>query len=401
MNDFLSRTYQIASAYHRVLGRDPDPDGLRSYLQRIDSVQRIEEDLKKSAEARAVDAALNQAEERIRDLARGRPAILAFGAYGNGNLGDSVQPQLIRTAIQSERDVEVFAYSHLDVAHYAYPTEYALTKGDMPLHPRALALFDALIIGGGGLFAHPHDPLWNPIWADVIPISACILGCGVSTPLPKACRRLFSRATFVSVRDQSSLRAIQEVAPDARLCPDPYLGYARLRRDCRFSRNYRTAYILRGPVTPVHLHLSKTVTSDDIVISMEPMIDFPLREVFPRMTFVNSMEELTDILCCSAHVLTQRYHGAIAAVKLGKPVAGLTTGDQNESKLMELFRQLGLPDWCRQSPDFPPWSAHAYPDREAFLTHSEGDFSAALSDMLACLECPPSTGSRLLSKPLN
>lgn len=382
MSDFLTRTYQIGRAYNEVLGRDPDPNGLRHYLRGSEPITAVREQLLKSEEGRRVTAALALASERIRDLARGRPALLLFGAYGNGNAGDAIQPSLILSAIQKRSDAAVFAFSQLDVAPYSFPADYVLRKDHLPLHPTTLRQFDALIVGGGGLFAHPHDPLWSDIWADVVPIPFSILGCGVAPILPTGCRRLFSRATFVSVRDVASQRAVARVTKHVHLCPDPFLGHATMRAACSTSRRYRTAYVVRGPLSSIHQALSAAVGTDDIVLSMEPAIDSPLKSEFSGMLDTPSMEDLVDVLSRCERIVTQRYHGAIAAIKLGKPVAALTTGDNNESKLIELFEQIGLLNWCKRSFTFPPWESFAYPDLNGFLTTSTQRFDESISGLL-------------------
>lgn len=389
MSDMITRTYQIALAFQEVLGRAPNAQELQHYIKNGDSPQSIQTLLEKSSEAHKIVTASDMTGAHIRTMAGKRSSVLIFGAYGNGNAGDAVQPALIRTAIQAQCDAEVFAYSLLDNAPYIYPPELALQHQHLPLHPKVLSLFDALVIGGGGLFAHPHDPLWNPLWAQTIPIPFAILGCGVENPLPKNCATLFARASFISVRDPRSMESIVSLATNPVICPDPFLAGATPSSGYALSKHYRTAYILRGPVGPVHSRLRSSLGPNDIVISMEPAIDYPLAEVFERITFVTSMDELVSVLSNCDRVITQRYHGAIAALKLSKPMAAVTTGDNNESKLMELFSQLELQDWCRRSPDFPAWETFTTTTYEPFLSQTRLLFEAAVTRMLRSFRLIP------------
>ncbi len=382
MSDIVKRTFQIALAYQEVLGRLPNAQELQNHIENRGSLQSIHALLDNSSEAHKIATARDMTAEHIRAMAGKRSRVLIFGAYGNGNAGDAVQPTFIRKAIQAQCDAEVFAYSLLDNAPYVYPPELALQHQHLPLHPKVLSLFDALVIGGGGLFAHPHDPLWNPLWAQTIPIPYAILGCGVENPLSKNCAALFARASLISVRDSLSMESVVALATNPVICPDPFLAGVTPSSCYAVSRPYRTAYILRGPVGSLHSQLRSSLGSNDIVISMEPAIDYPLAEVFARITFVTSMDELVSVLSNCDRVITQRYHGAIAALKLGKPMAALTTGDNNESKLMELFSQLGLQDWCRRSPDFPAWETFTTTTYEPFLSQSRRLFESAVTRML-------------------
>ncbi len=277
--------------------------------------------------------------------------LLLFAAFGNGNLGDAIQPTIIAGDLEAHFDVVVFSFSEMDVLSYPFPVDRKLTaRPDLdvafgPLNPHILDLFDGLIIGGGGLLACPHSPVWDPHWPHSIPIPYVVWACGIANPIPNEVVNLVRLAEAASGRDARSVEAITQVRPEALLCPDPVLATLQLQQDAGHEGR---AFILRGPIRDGHLSVRDSIRSEDVVIGVEPATDWPLIDIFPDIRFVTSMEALTRLLSKRAYVVSERYHGVIAALLMGKAVYGLTRPDHNESKIVELYRSIDAPSYCGQ-----------------------------------------------------
>jgi hypothetical protein len=92
---------------------------------------------------------------------RGPLRVLLFGAYGNGNMGDAYQALAVRAHLAAHfahRSIEVSACSLLCSSDYAYPPEFTL-RPESILDVELVNSYDYLVIGGGGLLAHP--PHWQ------------------------------------------------------------------------------------------------------------------------------------------------------------------------------------------------------------------------------------------------
>jgi hypothetical protein len=317
----------------------------------------------------------------------GRRAVLLFGAYGNGNLGDRALAGALASGLARFEHLAIYAYSELAIAPYELPDgATALTSADLPLNPRVLGLFGALMIGPGGLLAHPHVPLWSPTWPLKVPIPYGLVAVGVATPLPAPTVNLVSHAYYASARDARSRASLETVHAGAVLCPDPLL--AELPTGPRAKRRtIERLFVLRGPVRPEHLALAQTLSPRDEVVGLEIGQDWPLSFLFPRMRFEQDIGRLATLTARSRMVVSERYHGAVTAITQGVPVMGVIRDDHNSDKLIALFAQLGRPDDVRR--DFavaqpPDCSADA-----AFLAAARADYARELAHMVAEL-VPPS-----------
>jgi Polysaccharide pyruvyl transferase len=316
----------------------------------------------------------------------GRRAVLLFGAYGNGNLGDRALAGALASGLARFEHLAIYAYSELTLAPYELPDgATVLTRDDLPLNPRVLRLFDALVIGPGGLLAHPHVPLWSPTWPSQVPIPYGLVAVGVATPLPAPTVNLVRRAHYASARDERSRASLDTARSGTVLCPDPIL--AELPTGARPKRRtIERLFVLRGPVRPEHHVLAKTLSPKDEVVGLEIGQDWPLSFLFPRMRFEQDIGRLATLVGRSRMVLSERYHGAVIAITQGIPVVGVIRGDHNSDKLIELFAQVGRPNDVRR--DFAvvrPPDCSADP---AFLAAARADYERELARMVRDLVPP-------------
>jgi hypothetical protein len=257
-------------------------------------------------------------------------------------------PSLIARDLETRYDVGVFAYSQLAIANYDFfETGKLYADPRLPLGPLnrvVLSLFDGLLIGGGGLLAWPHLPIWDPNWAYLVSCPFSIFACGSVDPLPNEIRNLVRLARVVSGRDAYSVNALTSVNPNAMLCPDPILVLAQAPKIVREGQG--RAFILRGPPREVHHLIRTTLMPEDVVISTAIDVDYPLFDLFPEMRFVARLEDLFALLVDKELVVSERFHGAICALHAGKKTFGLTRDDHNAAKIQELLKSFGAEDFC-------------------------------------------------------
>lgn len=345
-NPNLSRAAFLQQCYSHYLGRVADLEGLSAWHSSKYTREEIEAAFESSVERQKLLEIRETIAAQIAPYAA-KKRMLIFGAFGNGNVGDAIQPSIIANDLEHRFDVALFSYSELKTLDYQFPPSRKLSiksdHGPDMLNPILLSLFDGLIIGGGGLLAHPHVPIWDPNWAHLLSTPYVIWACGVSNPLPPQVENLIRLAAAVSGRDAQSCDALTKIRTDALECPDPVLSLL----DMPFvPGGTGRAFILRGPLREVHLSIRNAKQPMDTVIAMEPAVDWPLLEVFPDLHFATSVEALTLHLKSKCEVVTERYHGAIVALHMGKITYGLTRGDHNESKIAELFRALAAEAYC-------------------------------------------------------
>jgi Polysaccharide pyruvyl transferase len=330
-SDYIELLYQV------MLQRTPDPNGLRSYSRRED-IHNFFGEILNSAEFK--EKSRNTAYFSGRAVDRKR--ILLFGAYGNGNLGDAIQATSLLHAIKCIRqDLEVWACSLLP-CQFPFPFEYVLPPNQI-FNASVLNHFDLIIIGGGGLLAHPHDPLTSEEWQAAVDVPIALFGIGAGGQVASRCNTLITKAVYVSGRDEPSLTALSRFRGDAQFVPDPVLAdprYYAADGDDRqpHATNGKRLWIIKntpiGRNSGVLRHVDPT--NDDICF-LEPFLDFPLLNMFPT---AHPLYFLDDFLCLidkATEVISMRYHGCILAMLRNKPVIGLF-----EQKSCDLLRRYGL-----------------------------------------------------------
>ncbi len=320
---------EVSKLYRRILLREADPEALRRYVEADLSIVQIENSIYSSNEF------ATKVKPLIDRISTERRKLLIFGAYGNGNLGDAIQANCLAAAL------EKYLPNHEIWAGTTLPNRYNFPEGKkLPTWairaPQILKEFDAVVIGGGGLFSHPHDPLQESSWARSVEIPTYILGVGATSKVAHNSIELIKRSALVSARDYVSLRALSEIRPDVSIIRDPVLCTANFVGSCNNSRG--TVWILKGPLSTDHAFIRRHIRETDRVICFEPKVDCALEEFFPEMVYTPTIESVNAIIRDASTVITSRYHGAILALLLGKRVIGY--GDQ---KIQSLLNDLDQP----------------------------------------------------------
>jgi hypothetical protein len=275
-----------------------------------------------------------------------RKKIILFGAYGNGNLGDMVQAQSLRSSILDIfPDVGVWATSVMG-EDFPYPDDFKLPR-QFITGAEGTSLFDVLLIGGGGLLSHPHDPLGEDSWVASLKCSTFIYGVGSSDAFAPKALDLIRRASFVSGRDSESFENLGRYCTDVRFVPDPVLcdGRDRVDQPPIRSDDAPVCWILRGPKSAIHDEILSCIKDQDIIIGFEPAIDKDIAEVFPKIQWVESIESFKAIVEPCNRVISMRYHGVIFGLKLGLP--SFNIGALKSSSLLKMF---GTPECSGNNP---------------------------------------------------
>jgi polysaccharide pyruvyl transferase WcaK-like protein len=329
----------IRALYRVALRREPDPNALTRLLAR-DDVKKFFPEILSSAEFRRL--ARSPAYAATRALASpDRPRVLLFGAYGNGNLGDAIQASSLARAINLLRpEVEVWACSALPAP---YPFAHELTlQPDAILSPAIVNSFDLLVIGGGGLLSHPHDPLTDAKWQTMLQVPVALMGVGAAEPVASKAEILTRKAIYVSGRDDHSIAALRNFANEPAFVPDPVLcdaSYLSHQEEHSSSRrpNDRKLWVLKYVETEDFRTLCTSLRqTDDPVCFVEPHMDFPIIEHLPNARPIYFVEELIPMIDQADLVLSMRYHGCILAMLRGKRVMGLS-----EQKCSDLLARYG------------------------------------------------------------
>lgn len=392
------RRQSIVGAYCSFLGRLPDHEGLQHYFASGMTIEEIKHSVRNSKEAEGVNTAVANTRERLSHVDANRHLLL-FGAYGNGNLGDREMAGILKQFIESEFDASVHTYSLLDVADYHLDDpSYKLRVTDLPFNIRVLALFDGLIAGGGGLLALPHEPIWNPGLRRQIPVPYGFLGVGAANPLPAHLKQFVAGANFATGRDLESVAALSQANKRAAYCPDPILSLGPISAEARSSGEARL-FILRGPLNPTHYELVARIGPRDRVVAVEPAVDYSLAELFPALSFVRGLEKLTEFLRPFDTVVSERYHGLIAAMLAGKRVFGIPQAMHNGPKIRALFKELEIDPFqdfltvdANGSPPYP------FDDVRAKIEKNRHVFHAAAKAAIGSILSPATNADQLLDR---
>jgi polysaccharide pyruvyl transferase WcaK-like protein len=335
----MDKESYLRALYRVVLQRDPDPNGLTRFLARDDINNFLPEFLSCTEFQELARSPAYAAARAL--VSPNHPRVLLFGAYGNGNLGDAIQASSLCRAIKFLRpEIEVWACSALPAP---FPFAHQLTlQPDAIFTPAIVNSFDLLIIGGGGLLSHPHDPLTDVKWQTMLQVPVALIGVGAAEPVASEAENLIRKAVYVSGRDDDSIATFRNFArepafvPDPVLCDASYLNQHEERCSSRQS-NDRRLWVLKYVNTEDFFALCSSLSqADDIVCFIEPHMDFPIIEHLPNALPIYFVEDLITMIDESDLVLSMRYHGCILAMLRGKRVFGL-----REQKCSDLLARYG------------------------------------------------------------
>lgn len=261
------------------------------------------------------------------------------GNYGVGNFGDEALreyflktfPEIAWNVVSAERGV---AYPRLPFGLRSFFTPWWRTLG-------ALRRSGVVVFGGGTLFTDVESSkacmLWW--WHAFIPrlcgkpFILAFQGIGpFRTSVGEWCARwAVQRAAHVSVRDDASLERARRWRSDVALAFDPVLTLFAGKH----GEGNTLVVIPRDNSTDDFFRraeeLWKSGRFDAVkILSFKPGETFPLPageaagegHIIP----ITSISALTSILTSASFVLTQRYHGAIAALAAGIPFETVSQG---------------------------------------------------------------------------
>jgi hypothetical protein len=375
----FSKLDYIRLLYKIVLQRDPDPSGLKSYSHREDTHNFLRE-LLSSREFKEI--ARNTA--YFGGNLNRRRRILLFGAYGNGNIGDAIQAASLLRAIKGVRkDLEVWACSQLP-SQFPFPFEYVLPPKQI-YNVSLINRFDLIIIGGGGLLSHPHDPLTSEEWQRAIDVPVALFGIGAGGDAASKCSALIAKAVYASGRDEPSLAALRRYRKEVRFVPDPVLAdpyYCAIANDRRKHRvtGRKKLWIIKNTSNPRTRAIINMINPDeDDVCFVEPFLDFPIVNLFPTAQPVYFVNDLIAQIDKSAVVISMRYHGCILALLRNKPAIALF-----EQKSRDLFVRYGLDSFfCEGDKTIPAISDFVGPNDK--IAMDQKIFRSELEDVLSLL----------------
>lgn len=327
----LSAEDFIREAYRIILLRDPDPDGLNHHIVR--SKESVVESLLQSVEYRA----LARSGISLPKSMQIRKKILLFGAYGNGNIGDAIQAASVRDHISLiNPDLEVWACSELPGL---FPYNYARVLPARYLkRPEILSEFAAIVIGGGGLLAHPHSPLFDIAWQQSLGVPTILLSLGAEQKVSSKSSLLISSSVFVSGRDSASFEALKIHNEDVQQTVDPVLCDPAYAIENPALNKAGKLFILKK-TSDEDLQAARRLFNPDIdhACFIEPALDWPVWKVFPEARGLTDALELVSLIDRSELVISTRYHGCILAVCRRTAFIAI-----REQKSKELCSMLGI-----------------------------------------------------------
>ncbi len=283
---------------------------------------------------------------------------LLIGNYGVGNIGDEALREYFETTF---RDID-----------WLVMTAYG--KGErevcrMPFGVRSLfrpwwhtlaqmRRCDAVVYGGGSLFTDVESARacgiwwWQAVWARIlrVPVIMAFQGVGpVNTQL--GCwltRWVLHRCVFLSVRDEKSVERAYKVAGPVMTIKvvqsfDPVFGLLLRKKS---QRTQKLLIIPRANSTPAFfeeaVQAAHQRTWQEInILLMHPRSDRPvaatliekLKPLNVKVVDVLSLTQLAEEVATGELVITQRYHGGIAALALDVPFMAVpqSEGDKLES----------------------------------------------------------------------
>jgi polysaccharide pyruvyl transferase WcaK-like protein len=293
------------------------------------------------------------------DLSRCR--VLLFGAFGNGNLGDMYQALAVRRHLLGIGllDANIFACSMLDRHEYPFPAERKLPASYVRRTAELNARFSAVVVGGGGLLAHPHEPLEDVQWARSVTIPVVFLGVGANADCTRRSSELLDGALAISGRDRLSLEALAHgTARESFMLRDPTLCVADAasllefdppaHADAERHEPIDVLWILRSPVNDEEALIVQFVLdhirSDrrrHTVVVAEPGLDAGLKECMPGVQIrqPENLRAFLSLIDRARCIFSMRYHGVIFAALAGKVAYGLS----QKSKVECLYTECGLP----------------------------------------------------------
>lgn len=363
----------VTAIYQLLLNRAPEP----AVLGRIQSANI--DDLERSVML-SPEFAAKWHDAEVGRQGREAPQVLIFGAYGNGNLGDVAQVASLTRMIGTLRpDIELWAAS---VMSGRFPFRYDRTvPAARFFDPDYINRFDMLIIGGGGLFAHPHDPLISEEWQRAIDIPVALVGVGASPEVAERSSHLIGKSAFVSGRDPVSVDALGMFHPQVEGMIDPVLAdmhFTACNPPPLVAGPRKVLWILKSTdLSGFRDILEQVDPVRDTICFLEPHLDYCLVLRFPDAVPVYDARRLVELIDGADLVVSFRYHGAVFALHRGKPLLGV-----QEPKIAALLSRYGLDDQFSKDGTTFSWSDEP---RSASRAQMAADSERSVRTLQRCL----------------
>jgi hypothetical protein len=279
-------------------------------------------------------------------------------------LGDIYQAAFVRDHLIRLFDLtedQIFACSFLSESDYPFKAECKLPPQkiwDFSL----LNTFDAIVVGGGGLLAHPHEPLFDENWAREIYAPLVLLSVGASRELISSHQALLDRCLAVSGRDRISVDVLSSLRKDVLFIPDPILT-ASLEEEsvcpAVSNQDIDILWILKHPSCPfdrelleeIKRFIREDVGREHMIVAIEHRLDRMLDEIFTdqEVQYSQSLDYVDSLLVrTKSFCFSMRYHGAILAARRNKFIVGAS-----QIKIKDLLEETGLSgDYVSTKEDF-------------------------------------------------
>jgi polysaccharide pyruvyl transferase WcaK-like protein len=308
-----------------------------------------------------------------------RPKILLIGAYGNGNLGDTIQAEYLGRKI-----LKILPGAQIDAVSRSTLSTYGGTCSqkdpDLLKNKRSLNTYDAIMIGGGGILAARHRPMCDPGWATTLKVPVGLIAIGAESTTILEYTELLAQSSYISARDSRSIHAIKDTGYACRYLADPILGSfhefaayrqclavrpaivsASLIRDFISQlfkkRKYKILWILRKKISasqPADDALAKLFKPQDSSGSFFPSADYAsgIFDDIPLKTEdITSIEKFFELADKADFIVSDRLHACILAFLIGIDCVGLDNGNSPYPKVKKLFTQMDADDLYFEAPE--------------------------------------------------
>lgn len=271
--------------------------------------------------------------------------ILLIGNYGVGNIGDEALKDYFLNLLKDHK-VTVLSANPREGELYRLPIgirSFFTTPWIRTL--KAFYNTDGVVFGGGSLFTDVES-VWAPIlwgkhafWARLFrkPIFMAFQGVGpLKTALGRALTGFaFKKAVMISVRDKASAeylihryknkKVVQSFDPIFRLFVDQKSLESSKKVFVVIPRNYSLQVAQNPAFSEVKILSLQPENSEEMEVCKKIQ-----NSIGGIIIPIRSVEELTKECSTAGFVLSQRYHGALAALALGVPYEVVPVGENDK-----------------------------------------------------------------------
>jgi len=280
---------------------------------------------------------------------------LLVGNYGTGNLGDEALKEYF---LKTFPEVKWVVTSARPNAQHSPRLRLASKCSEVPRFPlglrslfltpwlrtwQALKNSDGMVFGGGSLFTDTESILacllwsWHAFLAHCLrkPVFLAFQGVGPFRTWigERLARKVTAWATFISVRDETSLHRLQAWGLNKNIVQSFDPLFSLIREDKREVSTKKLFIVMpRRNSSQAFLRRARSLAASFErvrVLSLEPDShdERALCRRFQKtiggsasVIPIRSLDHLAVEVAPASYVLAQRYHGALAAIALGIPV---------------------------------------------------------------------------------